>query len=665
MSRELSRLYEFDAFRLDPTERQLLHAGVPVPLTLKAFDTLVVLVERSGHLVEKDELMRLVWSESFVEEANLARCVHTLRKALGEQGNEQQYIETVPKCGYRFVAKVRTITNDVAEVAFVGKTESESQEGSDVNSNANGVGPGHRGGEPRQNEQQSDPEALLQPSTAPIPVPNLHRRVASVLSVLLAVAVAIAGYLYVTRSHQSVKDTRPINSVAVLPFANIGASAETEFLSDGISESLINSLSKLPGLKVIARSSSFRYRGKDSVPQDVARELGVGAIVTGRVSQHGEQLQINVELIDAREGTHVWGDQYNHSTADLLAAQAVLSGEIARQLRLKLTNTDQQQLTKRETANAEAYELVIRGRAQREKGSVENLKSGVEFFKRAIAIDPSYAGAYAELSIMYGLLSSSSILDPREYLPEAEKMARQALALDANLAEANYAMANAEMNKWNWEAAGDAFNRALELNPSLARARFRHAVYLSVMGQHDQAIAEIERARDLNPLSPRFKSYVATILVGARRYDEALRVIQNTLALDPNSGEALRNLGYAYFAKGMYAEAIPPYQKAIKLGFGGPHTEISLGAAYARAGERDKALAILKQLQTSRVYVSPCELAVLYAALDQREAAFISLERAFSERDMQLGSLGAEPGFDSLRSDSRFTNLMQRVGLPR
>jgi tetratricopeptide (TPR) repeat protein len=368
--------------------------------------------------------------------------------------------------------------------------------------------------------------------------------------------------------------------------------------------------------------------------------------------------------MDAREGTQVWGNQYNRRRADLLAAQAELSGEIARQLRLKLTPVNQQQLTKRDTVNAEAYELVLRGRAQREKGSPENLKRAVELFKSAISIDPSYALPHAELSIIYGLLTSSNLLNPKEYRPQAQAEARQALALDANLADAHYAMANVEMDIWNWPAAAAAFDRALELNPSLARARWRHALYLSIMGQHDQAIAEIERARELNPLSPRFKAYVSIMLLNAHRIDEGIKVLQNTLALDPNSREALTGLGYAYLAKGMYAEAISYYQKAIKLGYTGTSTQIYLGAAYARGGERNKALAILKRLQTSKEYVSPGELTVLYVALGQREEAFASLERAYAERDVQLGGLGHEPGFDPVRSDPRFINLMQRVGLP-
>jgi TolB-like protein/DNA-binding winged helix-turn-helix (wHTH) protein/Tfp pilus assembly protein PilF len=662
MSYEISHLYEFDSFHLDPVEHQLLRDGVSVPLTPKVFDTLRVLVERSGHLVEKEELMNLVWADAFVEEANLARCVHTLRKALGEEQGGKRYIETVPKRGYRFVADVRVIENSSTNVKLSGEAEEERQKRSPAMIEA--VQPATPPGNDASANDSAPASRVRVVPTPALAGPPRRLRTSMFIVPLALVVAAIGAYLSATTSRQTIIDKTPITSIAVLPFVNVSADPETEYLSDGISEGLINSLSQLPGLKVIARSSSFKYKGKAADPQEVSRLLGVAAIVTGRVLQRDGQLQISVELMDAREGTQVWGNQYNRRRADLLAAQAELSGEIARQLRLKLTPVNQQQLTKRETVNAEAYELVLRGRAQREKGSPENLKRAVELFKSAISIDPSYALPHAELSIIYGLLTSSNLLNPKEYRPQAQAEARQALALDANLADAHYAMANVEMDIWNWPAAAAAFDRALELNPSLARARWRHALYLSIMGQHDQAIAEIERARELNPLSPRFKAYVSIMLLNAHRIDEGIKVLQNTLALDPNSREALTGLGYAYLAKGMYAEAISYYQKAIKLGYTGTSTQIYLGAAYARGGERNKALAILKRLQTSKEYVSPGELTVLYVALGQREEAFASLERAYAERDVQLGGLGHEPGFDPLRSDPRFINLMQRVGLP-
>jgi TolB-like protein/DNA-binding winged helix-turn-helix (wHTH) protein/Tfp pilus assembly protein PilF len=626
MAQQVPFIYEFGPFRMDVGKRLLWRNEDVIALAPKCFDILQVLVEGQGKVISKDALMKRIWFDSFVEDNNLTYSISVLRKTLGERPNQHLYIVTLPGRGYQFAAEIKTVPANPEEV------ESES----------------------------------------PIIPVVAQRSVKSQVVIAAAVIVAFSGTLFywITARPKLLTESKvsaPVKSIAVLPFEMLGVekNSETEFLSDGISESQINSLSQLPGLKVIARSSSFKYKGKAADPQEVARALGVETIVTGRILQRGDQLQISVELMDAREGTQIWGKQYNRPAKDLLAVQSEISGEIADNLRFKLTNAEQQQLAKRETGNSEAYELILRGRYQREKGRPENLKSAVELFKRAIAIDPSYALAHAELSIIYGLLSASNLLDPKEYLPQAEAEARQALALDANLADAHYAMANAEMNKWNWPAAAAAFDRALTLNPSLARARWRHALYLSIMGQNDQAIAEIERARELNPLSPRFKAYVSIMLLEAGRKDEAIQVLQNTLALDPNSREAQTGLGYAYLAKGMYAESINAYQMAIKSGYSGSSTQIYLGAAYARSGERNKALTILKRLQTSNEYVSPCELAVLYVALGQREEAFAALERAYAEHDLQLGGLGRDFGFDPIRSDPRFQNLMRRVGLPQ
>lgn len=624
MNEENGNIYEFGAFRLDPTARLLRREGKPVALTPKVFDTLLLLVQHHGELLEKEQLMKELWPDSFVEESNLTYNISTLRKALNEKAADNPYIVTVSGRGYRFVAEVREVSEQAEE-------------------------------------------SISSVPAKPLPVQHKVKGKVAVAAGVLVLFSSILVYWAAHKPTATMEPPSPIKSIAVLPFQLVGAEkdSEAEYLSDGVTESLINRLSQLPGVKVIARSSSFHYKGKDIDPQEVARALGVEVIVTGRVLQRGEQLQISVELMDVRDKMQIWGEQYNRTSIDMLGVQAEISREIAEKLRLKLTVPEQQQLAKRETANPQAYEMILRGRFHREKGGTENLKKALEFFKRAVTIDPAYAAAYAELSIIYTLLSSFSILDPKEYLPQAEGAARKALELDDNLAEAHYALANVEMSNWNWAGAGQEFNRAFELNPNLARARFRHAIYLSAIGQHDLAVAEIERARELNPLSARFKANVASVLLQARRNDEAIEVLQNTLAMDHKSGEAHLGLGFAYAAKGMYTEAIAAYQEAIKLGHDTSSTQIYLGAAYAMAGQREKAQAILKQLQTSKEYVSPTELTTIYVALGEREQAFASLERAYTDHDLQLGSLASDPNFDPLRSDPRYQDLLRRVGLPQ
>ena len=664
MTRQTQGIQEFGPYRLDAAKRLLLRAGEVVPLTPKCFEILLVLVENSGEVIDKQRLMNRVWPDSFVEEGNLTYNISVLRKALGERANEHHYIVTVPGRGYQFVAGVTEVSLDgtkrsgqapsEAGGAFITKPALELNEAVVESRKTVVLSP----------VMEADKDGLASPtereSVKKAARIGRHKFVAVVVITLVAF-IGAGAYLLSGRNSQ-----RPPSTVAVLPFANSSGNPDMEYLSDGISESLINSLSQLPGIKVIARSSSYKYKGQEVDPKEAARTLGVEAILTGRVTLLGDNLLISTELTDARDNTQIWGAQYNRKASDLLSMQTVISGEIAKKLRLKLTNAEQQQLARHETVNPQAYEMLLRGRLHREKSGTENLKRAVEDFKRAITIDPAYAGAYAELCVMYTLLSSRGILDPKEYLPQAEAAGRKALELDDNLAEVHFALANLQICTWDWVAAAGNFERAFELNPGLARARFRYSFYLSVMRQHDQALAEMERARELDPLSLRFKANVGLVLFLARRYDEAVDVLQSTLAMDQSFGEAQTHLALTYAAKGMYPEAIAAYQEAVKLGDDlGLSTQIHLGAAYARAGQREKAQAILRRLLASKEYVSSGLLPILYIALGEREQAFTWLERAYAEHDLQLQYLGLYPGFDPIRSDPRFIDLMRRVGLPQ
>jgi tetratricopeptide (TPR) repeat protein len=376
-------------------------------------------------------------------------------------------------------------------------------------------------------------------------------------------------------------------------------------------------------------------------------------------------LQISAELVNASDKTQVWGEQYNRTASDLLQVQSEISREISAKLRVRLTAGEQQQLARRETANPRAYELLLQGRFYNNKGGTEDRKKALEYFQQAIAIDPTYAPAHAEESASYSYLMAIGALDPKEFMPRAETAVRKALELDESLAEAHLALANLKVNAWDWNIAEQEYQRAMELNPNLADAHRWYSTYLTVKGRHEQAIAEGKRARELDPLSLTVSADLGFAILFARHYDEAIESLKKTLELDQNLTQALIYLGYAYAAKGMYVEAIAKYQAAIKLNEDSSSTQIYLGAAYAKAGERGKAQAILKRLQTSNTYVSPGELPVLYIALDEKEQAFASLEKAYAGHDLQLQWLGVDPSFDSLRSDPRFQDLLRRVGLPQ
>ncbi len=488
-----------------------------------------------------------------------------------------------------------------------------------------------------------------------------HKPFAALTALIDLFAATGFGYRFFAGS---AANTKQIESVAVLPFVNVAADPEMEYLSDGISESLIDRLSQLPQLKVIARSSSFKYRGENIDIEDAANKLGVQTIVTGRVARRGDNLSIRVELIDVRDNRQLWSEQYNRRAADLLIIQQEIAQNVSEKLRLKLSGAQKQEIAKQITVNPQAYELLLKGHSYRNKKGTENKMKAAAYYQQAIDIDPAYAPAFAALSISYSDLTHNSILDPKEFTPKAEAAARKALELDESLAEAHVALGLLKLNGWDWAAAEQEYRRALELNPNYAKARRGYAFYLSLVGRHEQAVAEANRAKDMNPLSPSVNTNIGYALYMARRYDEARETLNNALEIERENPYTNGILAHTYLGKGMYAEAVAAFQRVIELG-GEPGYRIYLGAAYAKSGEHERAQAILKQLETGGNYISPGELSILYVALDEPEQAFALLERAYAAHDAQLQFLQVEPAFDPLRSDPRFQDLLRRVGLPQ
>ncbi len=479
------------------------------------------------------------------------------------------------------------------------------------------------------------------------------------LTVLLAAVVGLSYFFYFAPSTKAA-----ISSVAVLPFENGSGDASLDYLSDGLSESLIDKFSQLPQLKVIARSSSFKYRDPNIDVQDVANKLGVQAIVMGRVVRTGDNLNVRVEMIDASENRQLWSEQYNRKASDLLSIQQEIAHTASEKLRLRLSGAQEQQLEKRATVNPQAYELVLKGNFFFNKQDGEDYKKAIEYYQQAIAVYPNYALAYAQLSFSYYFLANYSTVDPKEIEQKAEEAARKALELDENLPNAHFLLANLHVVRWEWKAAEAKYKRAIELNPNLGEAHSQYSSYLSPMGRHDEAISEAKRAREFDPLNILANINVGYTLYLARRYDEAIEVLQKTLEFNPNSDFIYVTLGYAYAGKGMHREAIAAYENAVRLSGENSSLQIYLGASLAHAGERGKAQEILNKLKTSKDYVSPGELAILHVALGDKEAALASLEKAYAAHDSQLMYLKVEPEFDPLRSDPRFQDLMRRMNFP-
>ncbi len=456
---------------------------------------------------------------------------------------------------------------------------------------------------------------------------------------------------------------RAIDSLAVLPLANESRDQEAEYLSDGLTESLISRLSQLPGLRVMARSTVFRYKGQDADPQAVGQALNVGAVLTGRVQQRGDALVIGMELVDVANGWQLWGEQYHRRLSDIVTVQAEISSEVSDSLRVKLTPRERTRLTAATTRSPEAYQAYIKGRYLWNKFTEDSIERSVEFFRRAIDIDPSYALAYAGLADAYHELSG--LYSPREIMPRAKAAGMKALELDHGLAEAHAALGwIAWRFDWDWAEAEREFKRAIELNANYAIVYGMYGLFLDSMGRFDESLAAHQRAQSLDPLSPIIGAGLGYRLYWARQYDSAIEHYLKTLEMDPNFAPARQRLGWAYVQKGMFEEAVAAFQKAMGVRVGGVWRMPSLGYVYAQSGKTDEArrlLAELRDLATHR-YVSSYSFALVYLGLGDNDHAIQWLERNYEERDGHLVYLKVEPRLDPLREDPRFGDLMRRVG---
>jgi DNA-binding SARP family transcriptional activator len=464
-------------------------------------------------------------------------------------------------------------------------------------------------------------------------------------------------------------DSKTITSLAILPLVNSGGNPNAEYLSDGITESIINNLSQLPGLRVMAWSTVLRFKGSKLDPQAIGRELGVRAVLTGRLFQLHDRLVVKTELVNVADGSQSWGQQYNRKLSDIFAIEEEISAEISERLRLQLSGDQQRRLAKRHTESIEAYHAYLKGRYYWNKRTEKDVKRGLEYFNQAIEQDPCYALAYAGLADSYIILGSFGIaaLAPRDAFPKAKEAALKALEIDDTLAEAHTSLADALGHyDWDWLNSQKEFRRAIELKPTYATAHHWYAfTCLTAMGRLDDAITEEKRAQELEPLSLIINTNLGTLFYLARQYDEAIVQYRKALEIDSNFIIAYWMLGLAYEQKSMFKESIAEFQKAVTLSGGSPLPTVLLGHAYAMAQQKDAALKVLDDLNelSKRVYVSSYRIAAIYACLAETEQAFAWLRRAYEERDVWLMWLRVDPVFDDLRSDPRFEELISLVGL--
>ncbi|HKQ04477.1 MAG TPA: protein kinase [Blastocatellia bacterium] len=471
---------------------------------------------------------------------------------------------------------------------------------------------------------------------------------------------------YSGQTGRQTRSRRAIDSLAILPLANESLDAETEYLADGITESIINSLSQIPKLRVMARSTVFRYKGRDLDPLSVGRELGVRAVLLGRMLSRGDTLIIKVELVDTGDGSHLWGENYNRPLADIFAIEADISSVISEKLRLRLDSAQKKRLTKRHTEKTEAYQLYLKGRACWNRRTADSLKRGIEYFNEAIAADPGYALAYAGLADSYNILASYSALAPDEAFPKAREAAMKALQLDERLPEAHASMAFVTFGySWDFAQADREFRRALDLNPGYAVAHQWYALYLAAMRRTDEAIAEIERAEQLDPLSLPIITNKGWIYYLARRDDEALATLGRALELDQDFVLAHRRLGQVYESQRRFGDARREYERCLQLAPNDVESLAALGHAYGMSGETERAREIINRLTgiAQCHYIPAFLVAMIHIGIGDLDAAFALLEKACEEHYGFLTYINVGPVFDPLRSDPRLAELTARIGI--
>jgi eukaryotic-like serine/threonine-protein kinase len=488
---------------------------------------------------------------------------------------------------------------------------------------------------------------------------------AAALVFALAV-IAVATIYFGSSSHTRIK------SVAVLPFANASGDPNTEYLSDGITEGVIDRLSGLPNLKVISRTSAFRYKQRDIDPQKVATELGVEALVTGRVVQRGDDLTVSAELVDAREDKQLWGEQYSLKMADAVSVQQEIAAAISGNLRVRLTSEDKTRLAKSSATNPEAYQLYLKGKYHANQTTAAELRKAIDFFQQAIDKDPSYAPAYAGLADAYNALGGGWMyLPPTDSFPKAKAAAMKAVEIDDTLAEAHVALAYAAFYDWDWAGAEREFKRAMELNPNSALSHRRYAECLKTRLRFNEAIAEAQRAQELDPLSPDIVSELANVYFIAGQYDASIAQFQKALDLNPNIPVLRAMLASAYAMKRMYPQALAEFDKISDqdkaTAAGNQFVAGMLGWVYAISSRRADAVKIVQEFRdlSAHAYVDFYWSGVIYAGLGDKDEAFRSLEKGYQEHAAGMLYLAVDPFWYGLRSDPRYADLLRRIGLPQ
>ena len=617
------RYCEFGPYRLDRQRHRLLRGGEVISLPPKAIETLTVLVKNPGKLLYREALMEMIWPDAVVEDANLTVAISQLRKALNQNGDATEFIQTIPRVGYRFVADLREVDAETSVPPV----------------------------DPERPATKKIAVAAPKPLSA-LPKRTLAFAAAGILLTLSALIVA----------NNLGRHTSPtITSVAVLPLHNLTGNANDDYLAEGLTEGLISSLSHIEGLKVICRGSAFALRDKEADPLEVGKRLGVTSVFQGSLLTENESLRVHVRLVSTADGEVIWSnDGVAAGSGDISALERELAHSATVALRPNLAASLPRQIAQRETSNPEAHQLYLRGRYFWNKRTGPDLERAIRYLEQATDLDPGYARAYSGLADIYAVLSYFSNRPFEETFPKAKALAEKAISIDDNLADPHATLGLIESTNWDWAHGQEEFQRALALNPNYATAHHWHGWCLINMGRTDDSVAEMERALELDPLSIDINTDLGAVLTLAGRTDEAIARLKLTVEMDPSFVDAHLALGRAFRMKGDLAGAISELETARDLSHHRHDALAELGCCYGLAGERTKASQLEAELKSlpKEANASDFDLAQIYASLGEREEAVRALQSAYQARNGFL-MVRFDPLFDSIRTEPRVQQLLK------